>query len=269
MVEGGFSELRTLKPNEVAGFYSIEEAIELTKTTTTPKNKIKILDSGFGKKLSYVSGKTVIETLNSTYGAWSFEILSEEMVDCIPKARTIYDPKLRKRVPALDKDGNQIYDDQAPYALVRGRLYVPGLGFRDEYGSQAIVGGQSEQLSAFKAAATDCLKKCASLFGIHLDIYESEEDKAAGELEKEIPIPAPPKVTPPQKPNLTTSSYKTEDLEEMKKIKTALNIKTNEELNDKVAIFLEDEKATYRDINPSNIAQFCKFMRANYLADTI
>jgi hypothetical protein len=54
---------------------------------------------------------------------------------------------------------------------VRGALIIDGIGRRTQYGSKVAVGGKDNQNSSYKSAASDCLKKCASLFGVGSSIY--------------------------------------------------------------------------------------------------
>lgn len=51
-----------------------------------------------------------------------------------------------------------MYEPQPPVAKVLGRLTVPGLAIKEQYGSKVLVGGATEQESAFKSASTDALK---------------------------------------------------------------------------------------------------------------
>ena len=45
-------------------------------------------------------------------------------------------------------------------------------------GAQAIIGNQAVQsTNAFKGSMSDCLKKCASLFGIALELYRDESEE--------------------------------------------------------------------------------------------
>ena len=108
-------------------------------------------------ELSYIGGHVVIRLLNEAFNyQWSFEVISEEIVPSIPK---------------IDKYKNNAEIPQPPVVKVLGRLTVPGLGYKEQYGSKVLIGGATEQESAFKSAGTDALKKCASLFGIGLDLY--------------------------------------------------------------------------------------------------
>ena len=101
---------------------------------------------GNGKMLSYLDGATVIRRLNKACGfCWSFEVLSESFVDGLLKAH--------------------------------GRLTIPGLGARDAVGVQRIAQNSGEDFH--KGAFTDALKKCASLFGVGLELYGPDFEDAA------------------------------------------------------------------------------------------
>ena len=53
--------------------------------------------------------------------------------------------------------------------VCRGELTIPGLGTRAQVGVQKIAPNGGEDL--LKGAASDCLKKCASLFGVGIELY--------------------------------------------------------------------------------------------------
>ena len=128
-----------------------------------------------GTTLSYIGGHTVIELLNSAFNyQWSFEVIKEDIVPSLPKPAFSGWGKQRK--PVLNPDGSQKMEEQPPVAKVLGRLTVPGLGIKEQYGSKVLIGGATEQESAFKSATTDAMKKCASLFGIGLELYKNEEE---------------------------------------------------------------------------------------------
>jgi hypothetical protein len=139
--------------------------------------------------------------LNKAFGyQWSFEVVSEQIVPSIPK--------LNKYA----KSGQDPYEPQPPVVKILGRLTVPGLGVKEQYGSKVLIGGASEQESAFKSASTDALKKCASLFGIGLDLYGEAEglennisyDEQApvqyAPVQESAPVQMPPQHTAPQQP---------------------------------------------------------------------
>jgi hypothetical protein len=120
----------------------------------------------------YITGQTVIDHLNEAFGyLWSFEALEQWVEKSEPK----FNPK-------YDKEPQP----QGPVAHVRGRLTVmipqpDGTLFplmKEQYGSKTVIGAQSDQESIFKAAGTDAMKKCASLFGIGLELYRDEDEQA-------------------------------------------------------------------------------------------
>ena len=136
-----------------------------------PTEVIQERDGGRGVTLSYISGSLVTDILNNAFDyQWDWECEREWVEKSVPK----FNPK-------YDKDPVA----QPPVAHVRGRLTVH---FLDEnnvkqcivktgHGSKVLVGGASEQESAFKAADTDALKKAASKLGIGLELYRNENEQ--------------------------------------------------------------------------------------------
>lgn len=128
--------------------------------SATPKRFIKTRKGRGGKNWDYVNVYYVTKVLNLLYGFnWSFEV----------------------------KD--QAYDLDIGQAYVLGRLTVPGLKnpiFKEQYGrveikyftDQTLPDGRRRPLDLgndLKAAASDALKKCASLIGIAVDIYAKDD----------------------------------------------------------------------------------------------
>ena len=147
-----------------------------------PKELIKQREGGGGKKLNYISGSTVIDILNVAFDYdWDWNI---ERV-WIEKSQ----PYLNKWLK--DNSGKQVggLEEQAPVAHVLGYLTIR---YQEETengiisheliksatGSKVILGKASDQDSIFKAAATDALKKAASLIGIGLELYRDEEEQS-------------------------------------------------------------------------------------------
>lgn len=54
---------------------------------------------------------------------------------------------------------------------VRGSLFIPGIGDRAQYGCKVAIGGKDNQDSAYKSATSNCINKCASLFGVGSSVY--------------------------------------------------------------------------------------------------
>ncbi|PVC75105.1 hypothetical protein C2I27_04255 [Priestia megaterium] len=110
---------------------------------------------------------------NATDGLWSFVI----------------EEQWREDVHKFDKKNNSYFFDGYVYH-VRGYLVIEGIGRRSQYGSKVAIGGKDNQNSSYKSAASDCLKKCASLFGVGSSIYskikiETEEEQAYNQLQND------------------------------------------------------------------------------------
>lgn len=95
-----------------------------------------------GKKLRYVDVHAVIQRLNEGSDDWSFEIVSHQILDA--------------EVVVLGK----LTLDGVTKSAFGGSL----ISFRDD-GTAISIGDD------LKAAASDCLKKSASLFGVGLELY--------------------------------------------------------------------------------------------------
>ena len=110
--------------------------------------------------LDYVSGDVVIRLLNKAFrNRWSFEIKETRVVQSQDFQKKDWNTGVVKPIP------------QGSVVQVLGRLTVPGWGIREQWGAQILVGGSDVQEHAFKSASTDAMKKCASMFGIALDLY--------------------------------------------------------------------------------------------------
>lgn len=119
---------------------------ELLEKPFTP-DQIKQRDGNFGK-LDYIEGHAVIQRLNDAFDSlWSFSILEHKvMTDC----------------------------DEV---IVLGQLRADEV-VKTQFGSNRITHNRetSEMVSiadGLKAAATDSLKKCATMLGIGLHLYNS------------------------------------------------------------------------------------------------
>jgi hypothetical protein len=124
--------------------------------TPFPESAIK-QRSGGGKMLSYVETHTVIRRLNSVAKTWDWEIKSVEW-------------------------RNEL-------CIVVGTLTIPGLGSRSGIGVQRVTEKSGEDL--VKGASSDALKKCATLFGIGLELYGPDyegEDSETREARAAAPV---------------------------------------------------------------------------------
>jgi hypothetical protein len=117
--------------------------------------QIKQREGNFGKLLDYIEGHAVIERLNMAFEAeWSFSILEHRILE------------------------------ETDEALVVGQLRS-GDVVKTQFGSSRITrareSGEMVSLADdFKAAATDSIKKCASLLGVGLHLYNGDK-QAAGQ----------------------------------------------------------------------------------------
>ena len=118
-------------------------------------NQVKQREGNFGKMLDYIEGHAVIERLNVAFEAeWSFSILEHRILE------------------------------ETDEALVVGQLKA-GDVVKTQFGSSRITRAREsgEPISLaddFKAAATDSIKKCASLLGVGLHLYNGDK-RAAGQ----------------------------------------------------------------------------------------
>lgn len=119
-----------------------------------PKTALKQRKGGGGRSFTYVETHTVIHRLNSATNGWDFHIK---------------DVQWRNDV-----------------LIVQGELTIHGLGTRSGFGVQQVVERAGEDL--VKGAASDALKKCATLFGVALELYGSD-------YEANEPTGAPQKAT--------------------------------------------------------------------------
>jgi hypothetical protein len=141
---------------------------DILETPFTPE-MIKQREGIHGQMLDYIEGWAVIECLNQAFEAdWTFEIEKHEILE------------------------NEV--------LVLGKLSAGGVT-KTQFGSSTITRDEQTGTSVslgddLKAAATDAVKKCASLLGVGLHLYngngrtsrrESGERVESGETVKTAP----------------------------------------------------------------------------------
>ena len=109
-------------------------------------SQIKQREGNFGKVLDYIEGHAIIQRLNDAFEAeWSFSILKHEVLE------------------------------KTDEVIVLGQLRAVDV-VKTQFGSSKITRAREsgEPISLaddFKAGATDCLKKCATLLGVGLHLY--------------------------------------------------------------------------------------------------
>jgi hypothetical protein len=135
----------------------------------TPKNEIKTRQGRGGMQFSYVEHGYVTERLNFVFGFnWDFEVTDKQILE----DEVIVEAKLTVRTPG----GQTIVKTQFGGADIK------------RHNSGARSGKPLSIADDYKAAASDALKKCASLLGIGLDLYGrdrpyEQEDNAIAETQ--------------------------------------------------------------------------------------
>lgn len=126
----------------------------------TPPDEIEWRAGPKGKMVPYVKIGYVIETLNLGLGFdWDFDILSHE------------------------------YHEELDEIIVLGKLTVRGNGravSKTQFGSAKVQRYDNTNkviclADDHKAAASDCLKKCASLLGVAHDVYRGQVENGGDE----------------------------------------------------------------------------------------
>jgi hypothetical protein len=116
-------------------------------------SQIKQREGNFGKTLDYIEGHAVIQRLNDALEAeWSFSVISHEVL----------------------KETDEV--------IVLGELKTYNV-VKTQFGSSKITRAKNsgEPISLaddYKAAATDCLKKCATMLGVGLHLYTGDKAPA-------------------------------------------------------------------------------------------
>jgi len=124
-------------------------------------NQIKQREGNFGKMLDYVEGHQIIQRLNDAFEAnWSFAILKHEIV----------------------KETDEV--------VVIGELSANGI-VKTQFGSSRIprareTGEIISLANDLKAAATDSLKKTATLLGIGLHLYNNDVSRPGSQHKADI-----------------------------------------------------------------------------------
>jgi hypothetical protein len=143
----------------------------------TPRHEIKTRQGRGGLQFSYVEHGYVTERLNLVFGFnWDFEVTDKQILE----DEVIVEARLTVRTPG----GQTIVKTQFGGAEIKRHASGPKngrpLSIADDY----------------KAAASDALKKCASLLGIGLDLYGRDRPYDTDEVVEAPPQPAQPRRAP-------------------------------------------------------------------------
>lgn len=134
-----------------AGERSAEEIMDLLRRRFRPE-LVQQRKIG-GRQVAYLPVAAVIDRLNRACNSWHFRIISRDR-ETMQLNR--WNDATRKSEPR-----------EVQVSTVIGELEIPELGSRQAIGVQALDDGSGEDL--IKGAASDSLKKCASLFGVSVD----------------------------------------------------------------------------------------------------
>jgi len=113
-------------------------------------SQIRKRQGHFGDSLGYVEGSVIVQRLNDAFEAeWTFEV-----------------------------NDHKVFDDEV---MVLGKLTHAGIT-KMQFGKSRITRSRQDNTVVslgddLKAAATDALKKCATLFGVGLHLYADGNDK--------------------------------------------------------------------------------------------
>jgi hypothetical protein len=178
-------ELVQLEPTEVVRderhqllMQTLNEAQVDFLMQRTPKHEIKWRQGRGGQQFAYVEHGYVTERLNLVFGFnWDFEVTDKQILD----DEVIVEARLTVRTPG----GQTIVKTQFGGAEIKRHSSGPKMGkplsIADDY----------------KAAASDALKKCASLLGVGLDLYGRDRPYDLDDPQKPLqaaPAPAAPTV---------------------------------------------------------------------------
>jgi recombination DNA repair RAD52 pathway protein len=138
-----------------------KEILDILEIPFAPE-MIKQREGNYGQTLDYIEGWSVIERLNQAFEAdWSFEIALHEILE--------------------------------DAVVVLGKLSAGGV-VKSQFGSSSITrakesGKPTSIGDDLKAAGTDALKKCASLLGVGLHLYNGDNrtDRERNEQFNQIP----------------------------------------------------------------------------------
>ena len=203
---------KTTRKNNITKAIVLRE-IQLSPTaqevirTVTPREFIRQRKGKAGMIFDYVEIGYVIAQLNKAFTpiGWQFEIIKEKVMS------------------------NEVY--------VRGKLTIKDYktGYevsKTQYGTKEIYANNKTPIGdLLKSASSDCLKKCASLFGLALDIYWKQLDEQ-----------------PPKQPSKATENLSEEKIYDLalNAIKKEKDIFTLKELKDRMSetkIYTKEHKS--------------------------
>lgn len=142
----------------------------------TPDKFVKERTIRGGGKAKYVQIQYVIGMLNLITGyRWDFEIVNEK--------ETNGQIVVQGKITVETKDGKSITKTQ--YGGAEIKVYAEG---------NAKAGQPMDIANDYKSAASDCIKKCASLLGVAWDVYGTDEMREVQIIDQQIKKQSEPEV---------------------------------------------------------------------------
>jgi hypothetical protein len=212
--------------------------VPLPKKNTIEKIKAEVnedlLKSNKYVKDQYLGTNTLRRLLNDAFDCkWSWEILD--------------------------------YHEKDNYVLVRGRLHLPGLGFRDGFGSAKL--DKKDNSAAYASAASYAFKNCVKQVGFAAnlldedweeDLYEDPDLNEDDDYEEE----APPKKQEPKKKPVIEDDDEDDDDEDEPEEKPAKKPAKKEAEDDPITNEQKEAMAELREIYKiKNNKQLLGFMQ--------
>lgn len=146
----------------------VQERQALALMQKTPEKYVMTRPAKGGGSWDYVPGWYVQKVLNFTFGwLWDYEAVQEPTVTEIIQI-------IEKKIDQIWVTGRLTVKDDAGHSITKTQTGRADIKFRRDIRQPLDIGND------LKAAHTDALKKCASLFGIASDIYGKREAKKEG-----------------------------------------------------------------------------------------
>lgn len=247
----------------LAGIDEKHLSISLIEAGLPNKNTVKKINAELNEDLlgnnKYSKGKkeflginTFRRLLNDAFDAkWSWEIINFQLMP--------YGP-----------------DVEPEYAFVIGRLYLPGLGFRDGIGTATL--DKKDNSASFSIAGSNAFKNALkqSGFGASLldedwdeelfdEDFDDEEDEDGYEEEEveEAPKPkAKPKAEPKEEKKESKDSPTQEQKEAMAELREIYNIENNKQLLGFMQIW-NPELKSLKEVTPAVLDEFLTYYDEN------
>jgi hypothetical protein len=132
-------------------------------------SRVKRRKAPGGSTVPYLEGHDVIEMANQIFAYhWSFDLLSEPKLMRWERIQTVYDQKLRRKVPLLDEAGQPV-TEEVGIVWITGKvtIQIGNHSFTDaDVGRCTFTGDTPQELdTAIAGSATDCLKRCFRQLG--------------------------------------------------------------------------------------------------------